>query len=110
MHLLHILPIGILALVAAAQDAEQSNEVLNNKEGQTPCEMQEGFLNSCQNSRARMTTEMTTRILHDHRRRQHVLALIYILTFGVSVFTPRQIPRNLCVATWSKHARRRPLI
>ncbi|KAJ7498698.1 hypothetical protein FB451DRAFT_1202755 [Mycena latifolia] len=56
MHLLQLLPIGLLALLVAAGDHPQSSddvESLNNKHGMSPCDMQEFFLNSCTNSRAR---------------------------------------------------------
>ncbi|KAJ7752733.1 hypothetical protein DFH07DRAFT_516629 [Mycena maculata] len=53
---LQLLPIGLLALlvsVAAQADPQPSADVLNNENGMTPCEMQESWQNSCNNSRLR---------------------------------------------------------
>ncbi|KAJ7368550.1 hypothetical protein DFH08DRAFT_28470 [Mycena albidolilacea] len=47
MLLLRLLPIGLLALLVASQvDDQYPDDVLNNKHGKTPCEMQDMFLNS----------------------------------------------------------------
>ncbi|KAJ7180329.1 hypothetical protein C8R43DRAFT_972638 [Mycena crocata] len=50
---LFLLPIGLLALLVAADDAPPSDDLLNNRNGTSPCDMMENFLNNCNNSRAR---------------------------------------------------------